>query len=70
MAGKAFIRAVLALLSVVAAGAETAASAEASPKQAPEVAYSLPWAVIAYLVVSTVAICAVAFKNAKRTHLD
>jgi len=31
---------------------------------------TMPWPAILYTLVATAAVCAVAFKNAKRSHLD
>ena len=37
---------------------------------APELKTSAPWAAITYTAVAVIAILVVAFKNARRTHLD
>lgn len=38
--------------------------------EAPPLKPQVPWVTIAYFVVAVIAIAAIGFKNAKRTHLD
>ncbi|HUT01194.1 MAG TPA: hypothetical protein VM031_01965 [Phycisphaerae bacterium] len=56
--------------SLIALAGTLAAAPSAKPKGAPPLEPSLPsWALLATLV-ALVGICVVAFKNAKRSHLD
>lgn len=38
--------------------------------EAPEIESSVPWLPLLFTVLATAAICAVAFKSSRRTHLD
>lgn len=50
--------------------APAAAPAPAAPPEPPVIEAANSWLTIAYAVVGLVGICVVAFKNARRTHLD
>jgi len=55
------------LVSLICLSPALAASRSQGP---PEIEWSPPWVAILYTIVFLVGICVVAFKNAKRTHLD
>ncbi len=50
--------------------AAPAAAIPAPPPEPPAIEPSTSWLTIAYAAVGVIAICVVAFKNARRTHLD
>lgn len=58
------------LLWIALLAAEPAAALAADGYQAPAIERSGIWKPVLVIVVAVAAICVLAFKNAKRTHLD
>ena len=64
------MRNILLLLLTTVAPAVVALAGAADGYEAPEIESKPHWAAIFYAFVALAGICAVGFKNSKRTHLD
>ena len=59
-----------AWLAALAAGARASSALADDGFETPQMEQPGTWKVVAVLLVALAAVCVVAFKNAKRTHLD